>query len=56
MHLKVDGFMGAVFLFTEDHREIMNPAAYNVSVTKYVVATDPVLLFFFSLPLLVLII
>lgn len=47
MHLKVDGFMGAVFLFTEDHREIMNPAAYNVSVTKYVVATDPVLLFFF---------
>lgn len=46
MHLKVDGFMGAVFLFTEDHREIMNPAAYNVSVTKYVVATDPVLLFF----------
>lgn len=47
MHLKVDGFMGAVFPFTEDHREITNPAAYNVSMTKYVVATDPVLLFLF---------
>lgn len=45
MHPKVDGFMGAVLLFTEDHREMINPAAYNVSMTKCVVTTDPVLLF-----------
>lgn len=36
--------MGAVLLFTEDHREMKNPAACNVSMTKYVVTTDPVLL------------
>lgn len=32
MHPKVDGLF-----FTEDHTEMMNLAAYNVSMTKYVV-------------------
>lgn len=44
--------MGTVFLFTEDHGEIMNPAAYNVTITKYVVAPDPMLLVF--LPVLII--
>lgn len=44
--------MGTVFLFTEDHGEIMNPAAYNVTITKYVVAPHPMLLVF--LPVLII--
>lgn len=43
MHPKVDCFMGAVLLFMEDHREMMDPAAYNVSMTKYVVTAHPML-------------
>lgn len=38
MHPKVAGLF-----FTEDHKEMMNPAAYNVSMTEYVVTTDPIL-------------
>lgn len=44
--------MGTVFLFTEDHGEIMNFAPYNVTATKYVVAPAPMLLVF--LPVLII--
>lgn len=32
--------MEEVFSFTEDHGEIMNFVAYNITVTKYMVASD----------------
>lgn len=44
--------METVFLFTEDHGKIMNPAACNVTVTQYMIAPDPMLLV--SLPVLII--
>lgn len=45
-------FLETVFLFTEDHGEITNPAAYNITITKCMVAPDPMLLVF--LPVLII--
>lgn len=36
----------------KDHGEITNPAAYNVTIAKYMVAADPMLLVF--LPVLII--
>lgn len=44
--------METVFLFTEDHGEITNPADYNITLSKYMVAPDPMLLVF--LPVLII--
>lgn len=44
--------METVFFFTADHGEFKNPAAYNITITKYMVAPDPMLLVF--LPVLII--
>lgn len=40
MDLWVSGFMVTVFLFTEDHGEIMNYADFNITVSKDMAAPD----------------
>lgn len=53
MHLKVDGFLWEQCAFSPRIIEkIMNPAAYNVTMTEYVVAVDPMPLVF--LPVLII--